>query len=116
MARSPVSKPAFIPSPTKGWYVGDNLSEAPKGTAYILDNAFPQLDYVRMRGGSIPYATGMANAAVQTLIPYNGAASSKFFAVCSGSIFNVSSAGAVGAAAVTGLNSSANMEFIQYTN
>jgi hypothetical protein len=110
------SKPAFIPSPTKGWYVGDNLSEAPPGTAYILDNAFPQLDYVRMRGGSVAYATGMANAAVSTLMPYNGASASKFFSVCSGSIFDVSSAGAVGAAAVTGLNSSANMEFIQYTN
>lgn len=114
--RLPTSKAAFIPSPTQGWYVGDNLSEAPKGTAYILDNAFPQLDYVRMRGGSAAYATGMPNAAVQTLIPYNGAAASKLFAVCSGSIYDVSSAGAVGAAAVTGLNASANMEFIQYTN
>jgi hypothetical protein len=84
--RQPTSKAAFIPSPTQGWYVGDNLSEAPKGTAYILDNAFPQLDYVRMRGGALAYATGMPSAAVQTLIPYNGAANSKFFAHCSGSI------------------------------
>jgi hypothetical protein len=37
----------------------------PKGTAYILDNAFPQLDYVRMRGGSAAYATGMPSAAVK---------------------------------------------------
>lgn len=114
--RRPSSKATFLPSPTKGWYVGDNLSEAPKGTAYILDNAFPQLDYVRMRGGSASYATGMANAAVSTLIPYISASASKFFAFCSGSIFDISSGGAVGAAAVTGLNASAFLEYIQFTN
>lgn len=112
----PTSKPTFLPSPTKGWYVGANLSDAPKGTAYILDNAFPQLDYVRMRGGALAYATGMANAAVQTLIPYHGTSGDKFFSVCNGSIFDITGGGAVGAAAVTGLNSSAYMEFIQYTN
>jgi hypothetical protein len=114
--RKPSSKAAFLPSPTKGWYVGDNLSEAPEGTAYILDNAFPQLDYVRMRGGSASYATGMTNAAVSTLIPYISASSSKFFAFCSGSIFDISSSGPVGAAAVTGLNASAFLEYIQFTN
>jgi hypothetical protein len=114
--KKPVSQPAFIPSPTKGWYVGANLSEAPKASAYILDNAFPQLDYVRMRGGSLAYATGMANASVSTLIPYVSGAGSKFFAFCSGSIFEVSSGGPVGAALVTGLNSSAFLEYIQFTN
>lgn len=112
----PTSKAGFIPSPTKGWYVGANLSEAPKGTAYILDNAFPQLDYVRMRGGSASYATGMASAAVNSLIPYVSGASSKFFAHCNGSIFDITGSGAVGAAAVTGLNSSAYLEYIQFAN
>ena len=78
-----MSRTKFLPAPTKGWYVGANLADAPEGTAYILDNAFPQLDYVRMRGGSVSYATGMASANVSTLIPYNAAASSKFFAACS---------------------------------
>jgi hypothetical protein len=114
--RLPTSKATFIPSPTKGWYVGANLSNAPKGTAYILDNAFPQLDYVRMRGGSVAYATGMSSAAVNTLIPYISGTSSKFFAGCNGNIYDVSGAGAVGAAAVSGLNSSAYLEYIQFTN
>lgn len=114
--RLPTSKAGFIPSPTKGWYVGANLSDAPKGTAYILDNAFPQLDYVRMRGGSAAYATGMPNAAVNSLIPYISGASSKFFAHCNGSIFDITGSGAVGAAAVTGLNSSAYLEYIQFAN
>lgn len=114
--RIPVSQPTFLPAPTKGWYVGANLSDAPKGTAYVLDNAFPQLDYIRMRRGSAAYATGMPSAAVTTLMPYNAASTSKFFASCSGSIYDVTSGGAVGAAAVTGLNSSATIEYIQFTN
>lgn len=115
-SRRPSSKATFLPSPTKGWYVGANLSDAPEGTAYILDNAFPQLDYVRMRGGSIAYATGMASASVSSLIPYTSASASKFFAFCNGSIFDVTSGGAVGAAAVTGLNTTAFLEYIQFTN
>jgi hypothetical protein len=115
-AKQPTSKASFLPAPTKGWYVGDNLSTAPPGTAYVLNNAFPQLDYVRMRGGSLAYATGMPNAAVTTLIPYVNGTSSKFFASVSGSIYDVSSGGAVGAAAVSGLNSSAVIEYIQFTN
>lgn len=115
-ARVPKSKTAFLPAPTQGWYVGDNLSTAPPGTAYVLNNAFPQLDYVRMRGGSAAYATGMPNASVNTLIPYVSASASKFFAVCNGAIYDVTGAGAVGAAAVSGLNSSAVMEYIQFTN
>jgi hypothetical protein len=114
--RLPTSKAGFIPSPTKGWYVGANLSDAPKGTAYILDNAFPQLDYVRMRGGSAAYATGMPNAAVNSLIPYVSGVNSKFFAGCNGGIYDVTGAGAVGAAAVSGLNSSAYLEYIQFAN
>ena len=110
--RKPVSKAGFLPSPTAGWFVGANLSEAPKGTAYILDNAFPQLDYVRMRGGSVPYATGMPNAAVNSLIPYINGATSKFFAGCNGNIYDVTGSGGVGAAAVSGLNSSAYLESI----
>ncbi|MGY3527282.1 hypothetical protein [Bradyrhizobium sp. USDA 4452] len=115
-SQKPNSKATFLPAPTQGWYVGDNLSTAPPGTAYILNNAFPQLDYVRMRGGSTAYATGMPAAAVTSLIPYVNGLSSKFFASCNGAIYDVTSAGPVGAAVVSGLNSTALVEFIQFTN
>ena len=111
-----VSRTVFLPAPTKGWFVGANLADAPEGTAYVLDNAFPQLDYVRMRGGSNAYATGMPSAAVNTLIPYNAASSSKLFACCAGSIYDVSNVGAVGTAAVSGLSSSAVIEYTQFSN
>lgn len=115
MTGLPTSTPALMPAPTKGWYVGANIADAPAGTAYILDNAFPQLDYIRMRRGSASWATGMTSATVSTIMTYNGPTSSKMFAAVSGSIYDVSSSGAVGAAAVTGLNSSANLEYVQFT-
>lgn len=114
--RLPTSKAGFVASPTAGWYVGANLATAPKKTAYILDNAFPQPDYVRMRGGSSAYATGMGAASVTALMPYINGASSKFFAGINGKIYDISGSGAVGAAAVSGLNANAYMEYIQFTN
>lgn len=114
--RLPVSTPTFIQAPTKGWYVGANLADAPAGTCYILDNAFPQLDYVRMRRGALSYATGMGGSnSITSLIPYIGATSQKLFAFTNGNIYDVSSGGAVGAAAVSGLNTSAYLEYVQFT-
>ncbi|MEH2707096.1 hypothetical protein DXU06_20445 [Bradyrhizobium elkanii] len=82
----------------------------------MLDNAFPQQDYVRMRGGALAYATGMSSAQVTALMPFVSGTSSKFFAVCNGGIYDVTNSGAVGAPAVSGLNSTAYMEYIQFTN
>lgn len=113
--RKQTSNEKVLPAPTKGWYVGANLADAPEGTAYILDNAFPQLDYIRFRRGTAAYATGMPSAAVSTLIPYQGSSGVKFFAFCNGNIYDVTNTGAVGAAVVTGLNSSAYIEYTQFT-
>lgn len=99
-----ISKTAFLPAPTKGWYVGANLADAPEGTAYILDNAFPQLDYIRMRKGSASYATGMGGSTVvKSLFTWVGPSGSKMFAAGNGKIYDVTSTGAVGAAAVSAL-------------
>jgi hypothetical protein len=109
--RNKVSSSKTLQSPTKGWYVGENIAKAPEGTAYVLQNAFPRLDYVRARRGAAAWATGMPSAVVGTLMPYANAAISKMFAVCNGSIYDVSNTGAVGAAVVSGLANS----FLLYT-
>src|SRR5574337_26782 len=101
--RSQVSAVKTILAPTSGWYVGENIAEAPPKTAFYLQNVFCQLDYLRVRGGSQAYATGMPNASVSSLMPYNAAASSKMFAACGTAIYDVTNTGAVGAAVVTGL-------------
>jgi hypothetical protein len=94
-----------IPAPTKGWVVFDNLAAMPEGTAYLLENAFPSPDYVRVRGGASSFATGMGSStSVESLLVYASGSTEKLFACGNGSIWDITSGGAVGAAAVTTLN------------
>jgi len=114
-SRQQIIKVVTLPAPTRGWFVGQNLAEAPVGTAYVLDNAFPQLDYVRARAGAAVYATGLGGGtAVPSLMPWTDGISPKMFAASNGNIYDVSSTGAVGAPLVTGLANS-NFEFIQFS-
>src|ERR1019366_8772631 len=104
-----------LPAPVKGWYVGAPLSQAPPGTAYVMDNAFPQLDYVRARAGCVPYDTAIpGGTVVSTLMQWTDGINPKMFAVSNGSIYDVTGAGAVGAALVSGLANS-NFQFIQFS-
>lgn len=112
--RSQISQARTLVTPTKGWYVGAPLSSAPDQTAFLLENAFPEIDTVRARGGSVPFATGMPDAPVLNLMPYQAGGQIKMFAVCNGSIFDATNAGAVGAALVTGLNATAPFSFVQF--
>lgn len=108
-----VSEIFNLPAPTAGWYVGDNQAAPPPKTAIQLDNAFPQLDYVRVRGGSQSWATGMGAFPVSSLMPWVSGVNSKFFGVANGKIYDISNTGAVGAPAVTGLASSV-LEYVQF--
>lgn len=100
--RSKVAQTIIIPAPTAGWYVGANLADAPPKTAYVLDNAFPQLDYIRMRGGCVEFTTGMTGN-VSSLMVWIGPTAQKMFAANGTGIYDVSAGGAVGAsvAAIT---------------
>lgn len=111
--RRRVAKPYQLPAPTKGWVVGTNIADAPEGSCYLLENAFPQLNYVRVRGGSAAWATGMGAHAVRTLMPWYSGASSKLFAVANGNIYDATSTGAVGAAVLSGLGSS-YLNYVQF--
>lgn len=112
--RGTVSRVKTFAAPTKGWYVGANLAEAPPGTAYQLINVFCGLDYVRARGGAVAWATGMTSGNVNSLMHWTNGVSEKMFALRGGSIYDVSSSGAVGAAAVTGLTND-YAESVQFT-
>jgi hypothetical protein len=100
-----IAQTASLPAPTNGWYVGDNQATPPEKTAIIMNNAFPQLDYVRPRRGSQPWASGCGGP-ITSLLPWTTGVTSRLFAVANGGIFDASSAGPVGAPAVTGLGSS----------
>lgn len=113
-AGAQVSQPFPMPAPTNGWYVGDNQAKPPPKTAIVLNNVFCQLDYVRARRGSTSWATGLgAGKTIASLMPWTNGVLSKMFGVANGKIFDVSSVGAVGAAAVTGLASS-YLEYCQF--
>jgi hypothetical protein len=76
----------------------------PAKNAIILDNWFPTTDKCILRRGSASHATGMSGS-VESLLPYVPlSGTGKLFAANGGNIYDVSSAGAVGAAAVSGLS------------
>ncbi|MCR4339345.1 MAG: hypothetical protein NUW01_05600 [Gemmatimonadaceae bacterium] len=92
-----------LPAPVKGWNTRDNLSDMKDDYAIILDNWFPLTDRLKLRRGHAEHATGIGSGAVESLLDYNGLTANKLFAVGNSAIYDVTSAGAVGAAAVSGL-------------
>lgn len=112
--RSRISETRSLVAPTKGWYVGTPMASAPVGTCFQLENAFPELDYVRMRAGALEFARGMTGN-VTTLMPWTNGAIRYLFAANAGKIYDVSAGGAVGAALVSGLDPNAIMSFVQFT-
>lgn len=112
--KSGISETATLVAPTKGWYVGSPMAASPVGTAFQLENAFPELDYVRMRGGSSAWSTGMVGV-VRTLMTWTDGSASKIFALNAGAIYDVSSGGAVGGAVVSALSTTAIMSWVQFT-
>ena len=111
MAR-PASISRALPAPVGGWDTREALVDMPADHAVILDNWFPSVDKVTLRSGYAAYATGLG-ASVESLLPYSPlAGGQKLFAAAGGSIYDVSTAGAVGAAVVTG-RTSARFQSVQ---
>lgn len=103
--KTQVSKTATVPAPTGGLNARDALAAMPATDAVTLDNMFPTPTSVDIRKGYSNYVTGLPGW-VETLAAYNGVSAYKLWAVSNGSIYNVTTQGAVGAAVVTGLTNS----------
>jgi len=101
---------ASLPAPVGGWNARDSLANMAPTDAVTLENFFPGVASVNLRGGYSKHATGLPGQ-VETLMPYNGAATTKLFAASSTGFYDCTSSGAVGAAVVSGL-SNARWEFI----
>src|SRR5258708_1393182 len=99
--RGPVASPTSVPPPIGGWNVRDSLDAMPPEDAVQLDNWFPGLGEVTVRPGSAAYASGLGGT-VETLAESDAGTTRKLLAAANGKIFDVSSAGAVGAALATG--------------
>jgi hypothetical protein len=100
-----------VAAPIGGWNARDALGAMDPLDAVTLQNFWPGTNSVILRNGYTKHATGLP-AEVQTLMAYSSGTSNKLFAVSDGKIYDATSAGAVGAAAVTGLT---NSKF-QYVN
>jgi len=88
-----------------GWNARDSLANMAPTDAVTLENFFPSVSNVNLRGGYTKHATGLPDK-VETLMTYSGLTTDKMFAVSDEKIYDVTSAGAVGAAAVSGLTNS----------
>lgn len=101
----PFSNPLSIPAPVKGWNTRDELDAMDPLDAVTLDNFFPDTSGITARKGYAPHATGLGSAAVETLAEFRAGSTQRLLGACDGSIFNVTSAGVVGAAIGTGYTS-----------
>lgn len=102
--RQPNMSTGQLPAPTLGLNLKDGLASMKPSDALILDNWFPEATYCRIRGGYTSHVTGLG-AAVQSLMEWGGPSSRKLFGATPTAIYDVTAAGAVGAAVVSGLGS-----------
>lgn len=104
--RAAVGRSVTVPAPIGGWNARDPSANMSATDAVILKNIFPATTECVLRSGYSVWATGLPDQ-VETLMTYEGGgATSEMWAVSEGKIYDVSSGGAVGAAAVTGLSDS----------
>ena len=95
--RTRVSTTKSYAPPVGGWNGRDALASMKPTDAVALDNWFPTPSYVEMRGGHSSHATGTTGT-VKTLAVYNSmTGSNTMYGYTASGIYDVSSAGAVGA-------------------
>jgi hypothetical protein len=100
----PLMGSAAIPVAVKGLNLRSGISALKPNEALRLDNWFPKGGYCQIRGGYTSHVTGLG-ASIGSLVEWAGPASRKMFGATATALYDVSSAGAVGAAAVSSLNS-----------
>ena len=93
-----------IPAPVGGWNARDSLADMAEADATILDNWFPRTSDVKVRAGSANHVTGITGV-VESVMSWTGPSASKLFGAAGASVYNVTAAGAVGAADFTGMTS-----------
>jgi hypothetical protein len=94
-----------VAAPSRGWNTRDLITTMEPGFAPIFDNVLVEGGQPRVRRGWREWATGLPGR-VDGLMSFTGAgASEAVFAGSGTGIYNVTSTGAVGAAAVSGLTS-----------
>lgn len=92
-----------VPAPIGGWNARDSIADMPKEDALLLDEFFPTPSDVMLRRGKDHHVTGITGQ-VESLMPYNNASGTQtLFAAAGTAFYNVTAAGAVGAAVQSAL-------------
>ena len=118
VSRARKSQTRSQPAPVRGWNTRDGIADMEPGFAVTLDNWFPLTAEIRLRKGSAEHVTdiddGVNAVDVETLAVYKPKSGDQvMFAWADDSIYDVSTAGSVGAASVTGLTSSRS-QFVNF--
>lgn len=100
-----VSGTSSIAAPTGGLNARDAIADMPEEDAVIMTNWFPSPSSVGVRRGYATHATGLLEP-VETLMTYNTGAAKEIYGIADGEIYDVTTAGAVGAAVVSSLTNS----------
>lgn len=91
-----------VPAPVGGLNARDAIANMSPTDALLMDNAFPSPRDVGTRLGYVNHVTGLPGWA-ETLMKYNSTTANKLFAASVAGFYDVTTAGAVGAAVVTSL-------------
>lgn len=89
-----VSRSVPVLAPTGGWNRRDSLANMRPEEAVTLDNFFPDLGQVTLRGGFTSHATGVGSGDVDTLAEFHAGSTRRLIAAGGGSIYNATSVGA----------------------
>lgn len=114
-ARRRKSESVSIPAPVGGWNARDSVADMDPRDALLLKNWFPSTGSVGLRKGPSNHVTGIGSQ-VESLMPYNEADGTQtLFAAAGDSFYDVTAAGAVGAAVQTGL-ANARWQHVNFMN
>src|SRR3990167_4133465 len=94
-----------LPAPVGGWNSRDSIADMDEKDAVILTNLYPSTTSVNLRGGYSKWSTGYGTQ-VETVLAYQGGATSKLFGIAGGAVYDATAGGAVGAAAISSLANS----------
>lgn len=110
--RSAKASTTSVPAPIGGLNAVDSLADMPPTDAIQMDNWVPGVSSCSVRPGYIAQVTGFAST-VETLMPYNAATVNKLFAASGTSIYDVTVAGALGAAVVSAMTN-ARWQYVNF--
>lgn len=87
-AQQRIEKKLFV-APTRGWIANENLAAAKPGGALRIENFFPTQKSIRLRAGSVRFATIGAGDPVTSLFNFKTGTSERFFAANETSIYDI---------------------------